>query len=67
MAEKTVSLKIMLSIWTRYIAQDADGTWWECEEEPMADNEAWMKIGKCSVIAKGRPPKDFTKTIRFIG
>jgi hypothetical protein len=43
--------------WARWIAQDADGTWWAYEHEPNMSDHGWYEneVGRSVALKKGSP------------
>ncbi len=46
-----------LAEWVRWIAQDADGTWWAYEHEPNMSDSGWYEneVGQSIRLEKHRP------------
>ncbi len=62
MADRYFTMKVRLSPWAKWIAQDENGEWWEYKSKPIVGTNAWTgedmnKIAQCF------PPKDFTKEL----
>lgn len=43
--------------WVNWVAQDADGTWWGYEVEPLQHHQGWYEneLGRCCRIKKDNP------------
>lgn len=52
--------------WVRWIAQDADGTWWGFEHEPNRSDRAWYEneVGRCVRLAGDEPNPAWQQTLR---
>ena len=57
-----------LADWVRWVAQDADGTWWGYEHEPNLADIAWYEneVGRQLRLGQTRPSGDWTSTLRKI-
>ena len=46
-----------LPAWVRWIAQDADGSWWGYEHEPNMSDAGWYEneVGRCVILHKKEP------------
>jgi len=51
--------------WARWLAQDADGTWWAYEAEPHQHHNGWYEneIGQCQRLAKAAANKGWRNTL----
>ncbi|MGV6825721.1 MAG: hypothetical protein ACWA5Q_01980 [bacterium] len=51
--------------WARWIAQDADGTWWAYEAEPLQQSHGWYEneVGRHQRLKKATPPDDWRNTL----
>ena len=47
--------------WVRYLAQDADGTWWGYEAHPNRHETGWYEneVGRCLRLGRGAPRPDW--------
>lgn len=66
---KTITLKIVLPKWAKFVATDKGGAVWAFALEPTRENLEWMPShwGKMfQVIGHTVPPKDWRKTLRRI-
>ena len=54
-----------LPLWVRWIARDADGTWWGYEHEPNPGDHGWYEneVGRNIRIEKGPSDPDWRKHI----
>lgn len=55
--------------WARWIAQDADGTWWAYEHEPNQFHKGWYEneVGLSIRLGSGEPNsnwKDMLKAVK---
>jgi len=51
--------------WIRWLAQDADGTWWGYEMEPHQHHQGWYEneLGRCHRIKKDLPNLDWQHSL----
>ena len=51
--------------WVHWLAQDADGTWWGYEVEPLLYNRGWYEneLGRCLRLATGAPNPGWATTL----
>jgi len=51
--------------WTRWLAQDADGTWWGYEADPNQQDHGWYEneVGRIQRLGKTAPPDDWEVTL----
>lgn len=51
--------------WARWMAQDADGTWWCYEAEPNQQDRGWYEneVGRILRLGQAAPPADWTLTL----
>lgn len=51
--------------WARWMAQDADGTWWCYEAEPNQMDSGWYEneVGRIQRLGRTAPPADWTDTL----
>jgi hypothetical protein len=51
--------------WARFVAQDADGTWWAYEAHPNENDTGWYEneVGRIKRLAKTPPPLDCHATL----
>ena len=54
--------------WVRWIAQDADGTWWGYEAEPHPHETGWYEneVGRCVRLAPGEPNERWRDTLEAV-
>jgi len=54
--------------WVNWLAQDADGTWWGFEVEPLQHDTGWYEneIGRYIKIESGACNPDWRDTLRKI-
>jgi hypothetical protein len=54
--------------WARWVAQDADGTWWDYEQEPNEGNISWYEneVGDSVRLQKSLPDGDWRRTLTKI-
>ena len=47
--------------WARWLAQDADGTWWAYEAEPNQLDHGWYEneVGRIVRLGQTAPPDDW--------
>ena len=57
-----------LPAWARWVAQDADGTWWAYEQEPNEANVSWYEneVGDSVRLRKSLPNGDWRRTLTRI-
>ncbi|HIO93714.1 MAG TPA: hypothetical protein EYG68_12880 [Leucothrix mucor] len=51
--------------WTRWLAQDADGTWWAYEHEPNEYHAGWYEneVGRYQKLMLTEKPEDCRKML----
>jgi len=51
--------------WVRWLAQDADGTWWGYEAEPNQQDYGWYEneVGRIVRLGQAYPPPDWEATL----
>lgn len=51
--------------WARWLAQDADGTWWAYEAEPNQQDRGWYEneAGRIVRLGQAAPPADWEATL----
>ncbi len=51
--------------WARWLAQDADGTWWAYEAEPNQQDTGWYEneVGRIVRLGRSAPPDDWQDTL----
>ena len=51
--------------WARWMAQDADGTWWCYEAEPNQQDRGWYEneVGRIQRLGQSEPPEDWALTL----
>ena len=56
-----------LPAWVNWIAQDADGTWWGYEVEPLQHFSGWYEneVGQYIKLGKEAPNKNWQETLTF--
>jgi len=59
-------IDIQIPDWANWIAQDADGEWVAHASEPSVGYSCWNSMRKYQVIAAGKPPADWTKTLQRV-
>ena len=54
--------------WVRWIAQDADGTWWAYEHEPNMSDSGWYEneVGQSLRLGRGLRNADWQHAIQAI-
>ncbi len=54
--------------WARWLAQDADGTWWAYEHEPNEFHQGWYenKVGRYQKLLKTDKPENWKKMLKKI-
>lgn len=57
--------KEQLPGWARFLAQDADGTWWAYEAEPNENDTGWYEneVGRIQRLGRTAAPKDCHATL----
>jgi hypothetical protein len=52
--------------WVNWLAQDADGTWWGYEVEPLQHFSGWYEneVGQCILLGKGEANRRWQDTLR---
>jgi hypothetical protein len=55
----------ILPSWARWVAQDADGTWWAFEHEPNEGSTSWYEneVGDSARLRKDLPNNDWRRTL----
>ncbi len=58
-----------LPAWARWLAQDADGSWWVYEVEPLEYHRGWYEneLGRRQRLGGGEPNPEWRKTLRRLG
>jgi len=53
--------QIVMPIWVKWFAQDADGHWWGYEAEPHQHDHGWYEneIGRCIKLLQTKPEKNW--------
>ena len=56
----------VLPRWAQWLAQDADGSWWAYEIEPLQYHRGWYEneVGRRLRIADGEPNEEWSATLR---
>ena len=51
--------------WVRWLAQDADGSWWGYEVEPHQHHQGWYEneVGRSQLIARESANPDWRQTL----
>jgi hypothetical protein len=51
--------------WARWKAQDADGTWWAFEVEPLQFHKGWYEneVGRFQRLFSDKPSEDWKHTL----
>jgi poly(3-hydroxyalkanoate) synthetase len=59
-------LNTTLPGWAKWIAQDADGSWWAYEVEPLQHHKGWYEneIGRVSKIISVQEQENWRKTLK---
>jgi hypothetical protein len=54
--------------WARWLAQDADGTWWAYEAEPHPHHTGWYEneVGRSRRLAKADPNPHWAETLKRV-
>ncbi|MGD8235938.1 MAG: hypothetical protein PVJ65_07300 [Chromatiales bacterium] len=54
--------------WARWLAQDADGTWWAYEHEPNEGTTSWYEneVGDSTRLRSDPPNSDWRRTLMRI-
>ena len=54
--------------WVRWIAQDADGSWWAYEHEPNMSDSGWYEneVGRSIYLQKDQPDPKWRQKIHMI-
>lgn len=54
-----------LPAWVGWLAQDADGTWWEFEHEPNRHERGWYEneVGRRVQVGGGTPNANCAQTL----
>ena len=57
---------VAIPSWARWLAQDADGSWWAYECEPNEGDHGWYEneVGRCARVASRAPPRQWQHTLR---
>ena len=52
--------------WVAWLAQDADGSWWGYEVEPLQYHRGWYEneLGRRVPLERGEPNRNWTDTLR---
>jgi hypothetical protein len=58
----TMTFDVQLSDWARYVAQDADGAWYEYEDKPEKYPVGWH-APKLGFLCRTVPPADWRKEV----
>ena len=66
MSEKKPQFGKDIPQWVRWLAQDADGTWWGYEVEPHQHHQGWYEneLGRCYRIKKVNPNPDWQDSLK---
>jgi hypothetical protein len=51
--------------WVQWLTQDADGTWWGYEVEPLQKHDGWYEneVGRCIRVQSSPPNSDWQNAI----
>lgn len=54
--------------WVNWLAQDADGTWWAYEAEPLQFHRGWYEneVGRRLKVDAGAPNRHWAGTLRRV-
>ena len=54
--------------WVRWIAQDADGSWWAYEHEPNMSDSGWYEneVGRSIYLQKDQPDSQWRQKIHMV-
>ena len=54
--------------WVRWIAQDADGSWWAYEYEPNMSNSGWYEneVGRSIYLQKDQSDSQWRQKIHMV-
>ena len=54
--------------WVRWIAQDADGSWWAYEHEPNMSDSGWYEneVGRVLYLQKKQPDPQWRQNIHTV-
>jgi hypothetical protein len=54
--------------WVRWVAQDADGSWWGFEHEPHQADASWYEneVGRQLKLGRSGPNPDWKETLKNI-
>ena len=54
--------------WVNWIAQDADGTWWGYQVEPLQNHHGWYEneVGQNIKLTEDRPNPDWQNSLEKI-
>ena len=65
MSEEKPKLDKDLPEWVRWLAQDADGTWWGYEVEPLQHHQGWYEneLGRCHRIRTDSPNSEWQHSL----
>ncbi|HHJ13081.1 MAG TPA: hypothetical protein ENJ79_01710 [Gammaproteobacteria bacterium] len=57
-----------LPAWARWLAQDADGSWWAFEVEPLEYHRGWYEneLGRRRCLGRGAPNPAWRESLRRI-
>ena len=63
--EKILLQNMTLPGWVNWLAQDADGTWWAFEIEPLMHDQGWYEneIGRCVRLVQEQANRDWELTL----
>ena len=52
--------------WVAWLAQDADGSWWGYEVEPLQYHRGWYEneLGRRVALDRGSPNRNWADTLR---
>lgn len=55
-----------LPAWVRWLAQDADGTWWGYEIEPLQFHRGWYEneLGRRICVCRDAPDAHWSESLR---
>ena len=55
--------------WINWLAQDADGTWWGYECEPLQHDNGWYEneVGRILRLGQGTVENTWRETLRKVG
>lgn len=51
--------------WARWIARDADGSWWAYEVEPLQHDNGWYEneVGRHCLVCRSAPDRNWRTTL----